>query len=147
MVWVAAHQADVNVISWNHKVSHLLASGSDDGIVKVWDLRNFKSDSPAAKFKWHQAPITSVEWHHTDESILAVSSADDSISCWDMALENDPDAKPEGAELKEEVPPQLLFVHQGQKQIKELHFHPQCPGMIVSSAMDGFNIFKPSNMH
>jgi WD40 repeat protein len=43
MAFVAAHTADVNVISWNKKVSHLLASGSDDGIVKVWDLRNFKS--------------------------------------------------------------------------------------------------------
>lgn len=151
MVAVTAHTSDVNVISWNKKVSHLLASGSDDGIIKVWDLRNFKADSPAANFKWHQAPITSVEWHHTDESILTVASDDDSISCWDMALENDPDAVAEKGSAawsgEAELPSQLLFVHQGQKSIKELHFHPQCPGLIVSTAMDGFNIFKPSNMH
>lgn len=30
-----AHTQDVNVISWNHKVSYLLASGSDDGSFKV----------------------------------------------------------------------------------------------------------------
>jgi WD40 repeat protein len=33
----------VNVIAWNRQVQHLLLSGSDDGSVKIWDLRNFKS--------------------------------------------------------------------------------------------------------
>jgi ribosome assembly protein RRB1 len=148
MVHIVAHDADVNVISWNKRVSHLLTSGSDDGIVKVWDLRNFKPNGNVANFKWHHAPISSVEWHPTDDSVLAVASADNSISCWDLALENDPEAKAEGATLGDvEVPPQLLFVHQGQTDIKELHFHPQCPGLILSTSADGFNIFKPANMH
>jgi ribosome assembly protein RRB1 len=148
MVQIIAHDADVNVMSWNKRVSHLLTSGSDDGIVKVWDLRNFKPNGNVANFKWHHAPISSVEWHPTDDSVLAVASADNSISCWDLALENDPEAKAEGATLGDvEVPPQLLFVHQGQTDIKELHFHPQCPGLILSTSADGFNIFKPANMH
>jgi len=149
MLFVAAHQTDVNVISWNHQVAHLLLSGADDGSVKVWDLRNFKSSSAAANFKWHRAPITSVEWHPTDESILCVSSDDDSVSIWDMALEHDPEAEVSGAQVRDdmEIPPQLLFVHQGQKSVKEAHFHPQIPGLIISTALDGFNIFKPANLH
>lgn len=31
-----AHEADVNVIGWNRKDAHLLASGGDDGVIKVF---------------------------------------------------------------------------------------------------------------
>jgi ribosome assembly protein RRB1 len=37
-----AHDADVNVISWNRLSSYLLLSGGDEGGIKVWDLRNLK---------------------------------------------------------------------------------------------------------
>jgi len=143
--WIAAHKTDVNVMDWNAKVQHLLVSGSDDGSVKIWDLRNFKSGSPAAHFNWHRGPITSVEWHPIEESCLAAASADDSISIWDMALEHD-ELPGHGAQMQEDVPPQLFFVHQGQKQIKEIHWHKQIPNCLISTAEDGFNILKPSNM-
>jgi ribosome assembly protein RRB1 len=37
-----AHQADVNVISWNKLTAYLLLSGGDEGGIKAWDLRNIK---------------------------------------------------------------------------------------------------------
>lgn len=37
----AAHDGDVNVISWSRREPFLL-SGGDDGALKVWDLRQFK---------------------------------------------------------------------------------------------------------
>jgi len=158
MLMVLAHTSDVNVISWSRLTTHLLVSGSDDCSLKVWDLRNLKTGSPAAHYAWHKGAITSVEWHPTDDSVFAASSDDDSLSIWDMSLEPDTEAKSGQNEKNEKkknkaeneeklnVPDQLLFLHQGQKKMKELHFHPQIPSLIISTAQDGFNVFKPQNM-
>jgi len=149
MLSVKAHDADVNVISWNHLVNYLVVSGSDDGSFKVWDLRMLKSQQPAAHYKWHNGPITSVEWHPQDESVLTVSSADHQVSVWDLSVEEDEENQSQQQHQHTDpnytsLPPQLLFVHQGQSNIKELHYHRQIPGLIMTTAYDGFNIFKPA---
>lgn len=149
-----AHDADVNVISWNRLASCMLASGSDDGSFSIRDLRLLKDgDSVVAHFTYHKHPITSIEWSPHEASTLAVSSADNQLTLWDLSLERDEE---EEAEFKaqtedkvntpEDLPPQLLFVHQGQKDLKELHWHAQIPGMIISTAADGFNVLMPSNI-
>ncbi len=107
----------------------------------MWDLRQIQqSADPVAAFKHHSGPVTSVEWHSTDATVLASSGADDQIALWDLAIERDEEAADSG-ELKE-LPPQLLFIHQGMKDIKELHWHRQVPGLVVSTSHSGFDVFK-----
>jgi len=100
--------------------------------------------APVASFNWHQAPVTSIEWHPTEDSIFAASGADDQVTLWDLAVEQDDDemTNAAGDPGEQDIPPQLLFVHQGQKDVKEVHWHPQIPGAVISTALDGFNIFK-----
>lgn len=128
-----------------------------------------KVNKPVAMFKYHLEPITSVEWHPSDNTVFAASGEDHQITLWDLAVEKDDDEQMEGeeSEKKEEedeeedndeqeedeednddlkaeknAPPQLLFVHRGQRDIKELHFHPQIPGLVISTAANSFDIFK-----
>lgn len=151
---IKAHKADVNVISWNRLASCMLASASDDGTFSIRDLRLLKEgDAVVAHFEYHKHPITSVEWSPHEPSTVAVSSSDHQLTIWDLSLERDEEEEAEfKAKMKEEVnaptdlPPQLLFVHQGQKDLKELHWHSQIPGMVISTAADGFNILMPSNI-
>ncbi|CAH9093187.1 unnamed protein product [Cuscuta europaea] len=151
---IKAHNADVNVISWNRLASCMLASGSDDGTFSIRDLRLLKEgDAVVAHFEYHKSPITSIEWSPHEASTLAVTSSDNQLTIWDLSLERDEEEEAEfKAKTKEEVnapadlPPQLLFVHQGQNDLKELHWHSQIPGMILSTAADGFNILMPSNI-
>merc|ERR1712157_227029 len=107
--------SDVNVIAWNQKVTNLLASGSDDGVFSVWDLRSF--EQPLARFQPCKKPITSIEWHPTDESMILVSD-EDVTYVYDLSVEVDHDEPPD-----DNIPPQMLFMHCGNTFTKEVHWH------------------------
>ncbi len=145
---VRASNSDVNVMTWSSKISHLLGSGHDDGTWGVWDLRSFKSGTtptPVASFDFHKAPITSIEFHPTEESILAVASEDNTVTLWDLGVEADDEEitiqKNEAKGELEDIPPQLLFVH-WQKDVKEVHWHKQIPGALVSTGGNGIAVWK-----
>lgn len=135
-----SHESDVNVISWNRN-EPLLASGGDDGYLHIWDLRQLQAGSPVATFKHHTDHITTVEWHPKESTILATGGDDDQIALWDLSVERDNEEERKNPQLKD-LPPQLLFIHQGQTEIKELHWHPQLKGVIISTAHSGLNIFR-----
>ncbi|KAI9219781.1 WD40-repeat-containing domain protein [Blastocladiella britannica] len=149
---------DVNVISWNALTPFLLASGHDDGSFGVWDLRELARSAkkgpgaaaakavPAAHFTWHKAPITSIEWHSHEESMLAVAGDDHQTTIWDLSTERDDAPGATAMEINGvTVPPQLLFVHQGQEYVKEVHWHAQIPGCLVTTSASGFNVLKTIN--
>lgn len=146
---VKASNTDVNVISWSEKIGYLLASGDDNGTWGVWDLRQFSpsnsnSTSPVAQYDFHKGAITSISFNPLDESIVAVASEDNTVTLWDLSVEaDDEEIKQQAAETKElqQIPPQLLFVH-WQKEVKDVKWHRQIPGCLVSTGTDGLNVWK-----
>ncbi|XP_058715650.1 glutamate-rich WD repeat-containing protein 1 isoform X2 [Poecile atricapillus] len=143
----SAHDGDVNVLSWSRRDAAALLSGGDDGALRLWDLRSIRSSSACvATFKQHRGPITSVQWHPGESGVLAAAGEDDLVTQWDLGVERDPQAQgeedEEGEEGLSELPPQLLFLHQGEKEVKELHWHPQCPGLLLCTGRDGIAAFR-----
>ncbi|MCJ1310079.1 ribosome biosynthesis protein rrb1 [Agyrium rufum] len=148
---VTVSETDVNVLSWSRQTPHLLATGADDGQWAVWDLRQWKPaigtnqtstdvPSPIASFDFHKEQITSVEWHPTDDSIVAVAAGDNTLTLWDLAVEQDDEESRDTAGVQD-VPPQLLFVHY-MELVKECHWHPQMPGVVMATGGNGFGVFK-----
>jgi ribosome assembly protein RRB1 len=152
---IHSNGADVNVISWNRIVSNLLASGGDDGVFSVWDLRNFRTSTeqqcpqPLARFTCHKKPITSLEWHPSDESMIVVSD-EDGTYIYDLSIEEDEDEKDISTsvigEESDKIPPQLLFVHCGSESTKEAHWHPQITSLVMTTSLSGYSMFIPSNL-
>ena len=57
--------------------------------------------------------------------MLSTTSADGQLCCWDLAVERDPEeemlmADKNNANVPSDIPPQLLFVHGGQSDVKEV---------------------------
>lgn len=138
---IDAHGCDVNVISWNKRAPNLLASGADDGSFKVWDLR-YVGKPAITNIHWHADAITSIEWQPHDEWTLCVGSADNRLSIWDFSVEKDDSEMVD--ENLQNIPDQLLFLHQGQEDLKECKWHPVYQNVLISTASDGYNVFEPA---
>jgi len=136
-----AHESDVNCLSWNHFCEFMIASGGEDNAFKVWDIRHI-NHGPISNIKWHKGPISSLAWDPFEDSQLAVSSEDNRVSIWDFAVE--PDDNQLFDNLNQEIPQQLIFLHQGQENIKDIKFHPAYKNFLVSTAENGINVFRPA---
>eukprot|EP00955_Chlamydomonas_euryale_P087824 364326-Chlamydomonas_euryale.AAC.15 len=61
-------------------VAYMLASGAEDGSLRIWDLRSFASGSHVSHFGFHRRAVTSVEWCPYEGSMLASSGADNQLA-------------------------------------------------------------------
>ncbi|KAF8570489.1 hypothetical protein P879_02494 [Paragonimus westermani] len=154
-----AHPSDINVASWNRLQPVSLLTGGDDGSLRIWDLRlvnkRYGASAPASDlpaythlYNYHTKPITSVEWHPSDAGVFVACAEDDQTTIWDNTLEQ---ADEEITALAENdktsnLPVQLLFIHCGQTEVKEAHWHPQIPGLLFVTALNGFNVFRTCNV-
>ena len=65
------------------------------------------------------------------------------IALWDLAVEKDEEEEGAANDPKlKDLPPQLLFIHQGLEDVKEVHWHPRVPGLVMATSQSGFDVFK-----
>ena len=139
-------------MSWSTAGPNLIAAGSDDGSIKVWDIRYINKARAVAEIEFHKDPITSIDFQPFEDSVITVSSADNRVTVWDFSVEADIKSK------DDEIPEQLMFIHQGIEDVKEIRYcyycrrlfnnyyrhHPYMSELVITTAANGFNVFKPN---
>lgn len=81
---ILAHTSDVNTVCFADESGHLIYSGSDDSLCKVWDRRCFISKGkPAGVLMGHLEGITFID-SRGDGRHLISNSKDQSIKLWDI---------------------------------------------------------------
>lgn len=80
-------QADVNCVGFLNDTSDIFFSGSDDGIIKIWDKRclNEADPEPAGVLVGHYDGVTYID-SRNDGRYLISNSKDQSIKLWDLRV-------------------------------------------------------------
>uniref|UniRef100_A0A7E4UX98 Probable histone-binding protein lin-53 n=1 Tax=Panagrellus redivivus TaxID=6233 RepID=A0A7E4UX98_PANRE len=128
---VEAHSAEVNCLSFNPFSEYILATGSADKTVALWDLRNLRLKLHS--FESHRDEIFQVQWSPHNETILASSGTDRRLHIWDLSKIGE-EQSPEDAE---DGPPELLFIHGGHTaKISDFSWNPNEPWVVCSVSED-----------
>lgn len=81
---VKLHNDAINTLAFHPKHDMLVATGSADKTVGIFDMR-FPDHGKIHSMELHSDVVTKVEWHPHDTSILASSSDDRRVIFWDIS--------------------------------------------------------------
>lgn len=95
------HRDAINTIAFNPAAETVLATGSADKSIALWDLRNLKNTLHV--LEGHTDSVTSLSWHPFEEAVLASASYDRKIMFWDLSRAGE-EQTPEDAQ---DGPPEL----------------------------------------
>lgn len=77
------HTDAVNALAFNQGSEYILATGSADKTIAIWDLRNLSAKLHS--LEGHTQSITSLAWHPQDIAILGSASYDRRVIFWDLS--------------------------------------------------------------
>lgn len=85
---LTGHTEEGYGLCWSPLTKGLLASGSHDKLVCVWDVnavtREKRTLDPLAVLKGHQGSVEDVAWNHFNANMLGSAGADKVVMLWDM---------------------------------------------------------------
>ena len=98
---IDGHTDAINALSFNPASEFIVATGSADTTIGIWDLRNLKSKLHV--LAGHQQAVNALSWHPFEEAVLGSSSYDRRVIFWDLSRIGE-EQSPEDAE---DGPPEL----------------------------------------
>lgn len=137
---VEAHAAEVNCLDFNPFNEYVLATGSADRTVNLFDLRSLRS--PLHKLSHHTEEVFQLGWSPRHETVLASCGADRRLAVWDLARIGDEQTPEDAAD----GPPELLFIHGGHTaKVSDFSWNANDPWVIASVAEDNIlQVWQPA---
>ncbi|XP_046420036.1 periodic tryptophan protein 1 homolog [Neodiprion fabricii] len=154
------HRDAVLDVAWNCNYTHVLASGSVDQTVLLWDLDN---GTPVTKLNTFNEKVQAIKWHPSEAQHLLTGCGDKNARLFDCRTENnfklwecagevervlwnhfDPNycfiSTDNGnihyIDIRNEKPLWLLSAHE--KEVTGLSLSTSCPGLLVSCSTDSY---------
>jgi len=78
---LVGHTGDIECLSWSPSIDYLLASGSQDKTIRLW---NVETQTPLKIYTEHTDVILSVMFSSIDSNFLLSGSRDQSLHIWHM---------------------------------------------------------------
>lgn len=143
IIFKNAHSDAINTLAFNPVMDKLLATGSADKTIGLFDLR-FPDKGCIHSMEGHQDQITKVDWCPGQSSILGSSSDDRRTIFWDISQTGN-EQSPEDAE---DGPPEMLFMHGGHtNRVSDFSWNKNDPWVMVSAAEDNLiQVWRPSRL-
>ncbi|XP_059483126.1 periodic tryptophan protein 1 homolog isoform X2 [Neocloeon triangulifer] len=153
------HKKSVLCMAWNKHLSHILASGSADKSIILWDLDNA---TPSTKYSYFGAEVQSIQWHPKQPHGLLTGSCDKTVRLFDCRTDsifnewnlpgevekvvwnhfeeyNFLASSDSGHvfyyDVRNKEPVWSLEAHS--KEVTGLSLSCSCPGLLVTGSMDG----------
>jgi len=83
---INGHTKPVTEVCWSRHNDNLLATGDDDGNIKIWNIPEvFVKDmqlEEAGTLEGHTKKITCLSWHPSADNVLLSASTDNTIRIW-----------------------------------------------------------------
>jgi histone-binding protein RBBP4 len=128
---VKGSKNEINSIDFSPFNENIFAICGNDYDVKLWDLRNLKTELHV--LKGHTNEIFSVAWNPNLETILASTGTDRRVNVWDISKIG----AEQSVEDAEDGPPELLFIHGGHTaKISDFSWNPKQDWLMASSGED-----------
>jgi len=129
------HKEGLNCIDFNKINENLIAVGSADATISIWDMRNLKYLQ--CSLEQHDDEVLNIQWAPNNENLLASGDKDGRIMAWDLSRLGEEISK----EDAKDGSPELIFTHMGHKSsIADLAWNKDIDLLIAS--VDQANILQ-----